>query len=226
MSDQGLRQLERRWRASGDPADEAAWLLGRLRAGELPAERLELAALLGHEPAARAAQEADRPLPPLLFDLRRRERVPDTRWLIGALWERSREAVVRFGAAIGRNRLGGGGGPDSRPALLAALDAAEAWCRCPCEEHRAPAARAGQAVWAAISGQAWRAEGPELLGAAFAAAVTAEATGPDEARFLRHLLAHEAPGDLERASREVVVWALGLGDPLADRAPRAAPAQA
>ena len=44
MSDQKLRDLERRWKETGSPDDEAAYLLERVRAGELSRERLELAA--------------------------------------------------------------------------------------------------------------------------------------------------------------------------------------
>lgn len=51
MGDERLRLLERRWRETGAAADEAAWLVERRRAGELPAERLELAAFLEHEAA-------------------------------------------------------------------------------------------------------------------------------------------------------------------------------
>ncbi len=47
MSDQGLRDLERAWRASGADADGAAWLAARLRAGTLAGSTLEVAAQLG-----------------------------------------------------------------------------------------------------------------------------------------------------------------------------------
>jgi hypothetical protein len=54
MSDQRLRDLERRWRETGTVEDEAAYLLERVRAGDLSRERLEIAAYLGHEGAAMA----------------------------------------------------------------------------------------------------------------------------------------------------------------------------
>ena len=44
MSDQRLRELERRWKESGSPDDEAAYLLERVRVGDLTRERLHLAA--------------------------------------------------------------------------------------------------------------------------------------------------------------------------------------
>ena len=49
-----IRELRRRWRESGAVDDEARWLQARLRAGDIPRARLELAAFLDH-PAAQAA---------------------------------------------------------------------------------------------------------------------------------------------------------------------------
>ncbi len=67
MSDERLRELERRWRESGSVEDEAAWLLERVRVGELDQDRLELAAYCGHgaarvalgDAAARPAEDFD-----------------------------------------------------------------------------------------------------------------------------------------------------------------------
>ncbi len=52
MTDQRLRELERR--AADSVEAEAAYLLERVRAGDLARQRLELAACCGH-PAARTA---------------------------------------------------------------------------------------------------------------------------------------------------------------------------
>lgn len=63
MSDEALRELERRWRASGAVADEAAWLVARLRVGAPgppTAATLRLRALLG-DPAARLALGEEAP---------------------------------------------------------------------------------------------------------------------------------------------------------------------
>ncbi len=54
MSDDRLRELERRFHMEGTVEAEAAWIGVRAQAGELPRERLRLAAFLGH-PAARVA---------------------------------------------------------------------------------------------------------------------------------------------------------------------------
>lgn len=68
MADARLRELERRWRASGSPDDETAWLRGCLHARTLPRERLALAAAWGHGPAADALDEPP-PWPERLVDL-------------------------------------------------------------------------------------------------------------------------------------------------------------
>lgn len=44
MSDERLRELERRWKETGSTEDEAAYLRERLRVGDLPLDRVELAA--------------------------------------------------------------------------------------------------------------------------------------------------------------------------------------
>lgn len=51
MSDQELRELERRWKSTGSTDDEAAFLLERVRTGELWPERLELASYMAHAAA-------------------------------------------------------------------------------------------------------------------------------------------------------------------------------
>lgn len=54
MTDSKLRELERRWKETGSIEDEAAYLLERVRVGDVGEEKLELAAYCGHE-GARAA---------------------------------------------------------------------------------------------------------------------------------------------------------------------------
>ncbi len=66
MSDERLRELERRFRASGAKEDEAAWMTERIRCGVLPSERARVAAILGDrasllvigDPEARGWKEA------------------------------------------------------------------------------------------------------------------------------------------------------------------------
>lgn len=63
MSDEQLRELDRRWRESGAVEDQAVLLLARLRAGHMTVRRLELAAGLGSAGAVRAATAQRNPLP-------------------------------------------------------------------------------------------------------------------------------------------------------------------
>jgi hypothetical protein len=60
MSDEALRELERRWRASSAVEDEAAWLAARLRVGAANASATRLRAFLG-DPAARLALDDEAP---------------------------------------------------------------------------------------------------------------------------------------------------------------------
>ena len=63
VSDQRLRELERKWRETGSVEDEAAYLRERVRVGDLTQERLELAAYCGHGGAKRACGCVDLPNP-------------------------------------------------------------------------------------------------------------------------------------------------------------------
>jgi hypothetical protein len=55
-TDAHLRDLERRFLQSGSSGDEAAWLLERVRVGDLTQKRLELAAYCGHVAAGTACR--------------------------------------------------------------------------------------------------------------------------------------------------------------------------
>ncbi|MDC3379526.1 hypothetical protein OAX78_04520 [Planctomycetota bacterium] len=63
MSDERLRELERRWKETQAVEDEAAYLLERVRAGDLEQEKLELAAYCGHEGAQAAIGEEQENVP-------------------------------------------------------------------------------------------------------------------------------------------------------------------
>lgn len=60
MTDARLRDLERRWKETSAPQDEAVYLLERVRIGDLTQERLELAAYCWHK-GARATISAAPP---------------------------------------------------------------------------------------------------------------------------------------------------------------------
>lgn len=57
MTDQRIRDLERRWKESGTQEDEAALLRARIQAGQIGEERLRLAARCGSRAAASVSPE-------------------------------------------------------------------------------------------------------------------------------------------------------------------------
>lgn len=138
MSDDWLRQLEARWRETRDALDESRYLLERMRAGELPRPRLELAAFLGHE-AARLALPA---APAHQGD--------DPTRLASELWPWGKEAGVAAAVSAAHATLpeeGTRASRDRRP--HDAIDAAAAWVHCPCDEHVNAARVAAEAALSA-----------------------------------------------------------------------------
>lgn len=146
MSDERLRGLRRAAEASGDPADEAAWVQGLARAGR--AEQVAIAAALGHAPALAVSAPAPDP--------------------VAALERLGPAAVVRALLAIAARRepkwlrkVGRGGrAKGAANGLARAWEAARAWVLAPSAEAAASARRAavsaertpqgGPGVWATI----------------------------------------------------------------------------
>lgn len=157
MSDVELRDLERRWRASGAVEDEARWHVARVRAGALEPERLALAAWTGWPGAALAVQgepqvAATTSWVRRLFGGARPAQDPLARglpgladWLQSGLREAPPEAqrraalaeVERVGVSLLEARLARTGGVDAEPsdaipgylATEAADAPAAAWLR-------------------------------------------------------------------------------------------------
>lgn len=129
MSDPTLRELARRWRQTGAAPDEAAYLLARVRVGDLTEAALALAARLGHS-AARLATDPDPTLESRL-DLRDVLRVAlQAARSVRHVWASSHDDEVEF--------------------VAEALAAAEAAVACPCPVHEEAAAlAAGRAEGAA-----------------------------------------------------------------------------
>lgn len=143
MSDLDLRELERRWRASGSPDDEARWLVGRVRRGELDVNRLELAACCDRAAAAQALRAIGLTPSPTSWvtDVRRWGDDVCVRATLAAArralptWEEAFPDDLRPGAILGLVERWLEAGPDGgvRPpqddpthALLDAVDAAAA----------------------------------------------------------------------------------------------------
>ncbi|MCW8137456.1 MAG: hypothetical protein KIT58_00955 [Planctomycetota bacterium] len=119
MSDTRLRELERRWNETGSPDDEAAYLLERVRVGDLTQERLELAAYCGHEGARRLTSTTA---------------VDDSEaWIAGLA--RFGHAVVVEAAIEAARCLCDGADEWTADRLRSVIVDACTWHACPCDEH-------------------------------------------------------------------------------------------
>lgn len=130
MSDERLRELERRWKETGSAQDEAAYLLERVRMGDLAQKGLELAAYLGHPAAKLSARDS--------FKL------PDAKTGIYGYavegwcsrlraWDKPVFVCLAVACAEVQPR-------SDLTRVEDALSKAKAWLGCPCERHRSEAA--------------------------------------------------------------------------------------
>lgn len=224
MTDTRLRELERRFRASGAVEDEAAWLAARVRAGELSRAALELAAWVAHPAAERAlaSPELDpdqvraraftranqrfdaSPGDALVMNLDPRGTLSN--WL-GELGRKHPAAAHRAAAAAAQSLFAAGLEHGTTQEAVRRL---ERWILAPTEAHRAavlaPLAPAGNPLWLShllssvspdVPNRAWR------------------------ARLATEGIVHAHP-DGDRAVRpairdELSAWTLGYGDPLVER---------
>lgn len=122
MSDQKLRDLERRYRETGSLDDEAAYIQERVRAGILPRVRAELAAYCDHEAAKRAMA---------ITSPSDRKRLAATLATVGAQVSQKIVACMAITAA----RAAAECAHLSAPEPLAALVAAEKWLISPTPER-------------------------------------------------------------------------------------------
>ncbi len=199
---EALRALEHRWRATGSPEDEVAWLRARLRRGELEVNRLLLPAYLGY-PAARALCD-----PAALAELGGDAWDPPSRRL-AKLSPFAREARVRIAIATAHFGLAADGDPS--PAARRALSSAEAWVRCPCRAH----ALAAEAVLRVL--------GTRRSPSERAARAAAEAVASRPTNGAREAVAQVDTGEVGNPARvaiaaELAAWSLGYPDPLLARA--------
>lgn len=204
VSDEALRDLERAWRASETLTDEVRYLRARLRAGEIRREGLELALRLG-SPAAGELLERAAEVP--AFE---GEDEALSAWLV-ELASLGQEVAVRALVAVARTNLptrwSRTGHPDDR--LQRSVEEVEAWVL-EGEERLARLAQfeeelGGQAMWL------WG-------GTAVIHAACVVARQPEEAGHCLAQLAQLGDRILEPLGAELVPWALGHVDPIAERA--------
>jgi hypothetical protein len=192
MTDRELRRAERD-ASGGEPDAEARLLVARVRAGTLAPERLELAAAAGHPDSRRALGWSG--APPTL------RRVDD---LVAALSDPG--AVHALALAVRRLAPAE---PD--PISVDRIDAARAWCECPCPAHAEEAYRLSQLPEFALG-----LRGPYVEGALrVAEAAYLAGHGGDARAYLGVVLRPIREGAEDEAALaastrdELVTWALG-----------------
>ena len=126
MIDHDLRWAVR----AGDPT---ALLAARLRAGDVSPERVALAAALGHAAALELSDPAALPGDP-------RKRAQAACEALGKV------ESVRWACDLADRALAHAWTDSSDPRPAKAVAAARAWADCPCEAHRAAAARGARAT--------------------------------------------------------------------------------
>lgn len=195
MTDRELRRAEREASAGGTDA-EARLLIARVRAGTLDRERLEVAAAAGHLESRRALGWAG--APPLL------QRVDD---LVLALDVTRDVSAAVHALALAVRRLAPAE-PD--PISVDRVDAARAWCDCPCPAHAEEAHRLSQLPEFALG-----LRGPYVEGALrVAEAAYLAGHGGDARAYLGVVLrpireGTRDPAALAAAARDdLVAWAL------------------
>jgi hypothetical protein len=195
VSDTELRELERRWLASHDPADEARLLAARRRTRELSRARLDIAAYVGHRPAIEALSAA----------APAGDYVPWRLWRQG-LDEAARAPLVSFALKVAEQTGA------KTPELQATRARLRAWCACPCPEHvasvgPAPEPTLGSASFTAVSDV-------RVLVEAISAPLPSSRGRRDPLERVLHRLARLHARDVERAVltpevEAIVRWALG-----------------
>jgi hypothetical protein len=210
MSDTKLRDLERRWKETGTEDDEAAYLLERLRVGDLTRERLELAVCLGYQPAIRALNVT--PAHPLRVSR-------DAHW--GHAFRDWPDAASRIGAALASAAAASVSAlpPDTVAAVASVSIAIDEWVLAPTDDHAratrlrvscpAPHEDEGELVW-------------QQRHAAKAAANLTSLTSPKRryqvlSNALELLVSAGVAQIRNVVAAEVVPWALGHEDPLRER---------
>jgi len=211
LSDERLRELERRWAESGSDEDEAELLREQVRLGGLEPARLELAALLGHPAAGVASGQAPmelRPLPSVEWS--QLEENEDVAWL-RALHEGGGEAsLLRALAAVLVRNLGADQ-PSSPHARLAAQ--VDAFALAPESRERRLALREHRlSDWGLTRNLArWLEEwGQPPLSRTLRACVVL--------RVSSALVPQGWQGAVAAIRAELVPWLLGRGDPVQARA--------
>lgn len=198
MSDENLCELERRWKETGAVEDEAAFLLERVRVGELTQDRLELGACFGCQAASTALG-----------------RGPVVLSVLDGLPACSAEAAVRVAVAAARVALPHWldkhqASPLARQAEEA-IELVERWVMCPCEQHSRAcldSVASSMPHWWSRLGEL--PEHPDRVARVVSSAI----------RSSTEHLPDPSSSVCAAIHSEVLPWILGYWDPLAERRSR------
>ncbi len=207
MSDTKLRELERRWKETGTVADEAAYLLERVRAGNLTRERLELAAYCGHEGAI-SALGSDRGGHTVVAD----------RAFVSGLKKWGKPPIVALAVAAAETIFENYTDGVRRRDALQALASAKAWLAFPNAENQASAR-----TWGAHASSDMRDVRAIAVGAcALSASLELEefpSGAPEHARTAVEGCVHFAPQSATTLPRTLALWALESPNSTPSRSP-------
>lgn len=209
MTDERLRELERRWKETSSLDDEVAYLRERVRVGDLSQERLELAAFVGHAASQQCLNQ------------------PFHRPEIAEYW-RIFDQLPRFGseaftrAALeaahllsGPNRIG------VPPAVRRALEAAEDFLVEPTPRRQREAVQAGEVAENLVYEQSGATEVLTWFATQPSAGIEGWGSGEgvDSSFFGNGPLVGLNERELLKiaALKGLIPWALGYGDSVRDR---------
>ena len=222
MSDERLRELERRWKLTASAEDEAAYLLERLRTADLKRTTLELVSLLGH-PAAALGLGSERHV---VFLGEGTEALPDWCQKVQESTGWGQEAYARAALAAFD------GSPWFREELVAwrtfrpedqrseeAIRCLEAWVLCPCKAHQRELRSAGRQAEVARRDPDSLSQEVDFFNGYLLSVW--EATRQQSLYDLLHGLADPTgPGHChmaESVGEELSRWLLGYSDPVRER---------
>lgn len=227
MTDSTLRELERRFRATGSDEDEAAWLWARLQAGSLTPSNLELASYCGHEAAWSALGHSVRPLTIEAIEVEwpanghgPELHLEGRHWLVRILELGGGDAVLRAAVALYRRS------PSTRPENDVTLwntnqrvnpmrdttTAIEEWILSKRDQAALARFKDGIGLDAAVARNMARCVCP--VGGS---EPTPAAQAVQELRGVLRFLGLDVPSATAAVRSELVPWALGYADPVRDR---------
>ena len=195
--------------ATGDLADKVQLLREQVRTGQLGKEQLQVAAYCGDEAALLVIPDEDRPGQcwegPGIHGWEEGEPKDLAQWIasLGSILER--QAIVRAVIAVARRALPGWEAKGGPKGPRSAIEFAEDWAVCPCDQH------AGHYKDADLALSRWSNIARSLL----LRAIRLDFLCTELRQLPFDLISSSAM--YQSVQAEVIPWALGERDPVRDR---------